>query len=58
LKDDTLSHRLSISGAMGVLAALISFENLIGEASTSGGPVTATIALGISVTTAVVYLIS
>ncbi|GJW22020.1 hypothetical protein Tco_0032642 [Tanacetum coccineum] len=41
LKDDTLSHRLSIFGAMGVLAAPISFENLIGEASTSGGPVTA-----------------
>ncbi|GKD94071.1 hypothetical protein Tco_1373908 [Tanacetum coccineum] len=53
LKDDTLSHRLSISGAMGVLATPISFENLIGEASTSGGPVTAvaTTALGISVTT-------
>ncbi|GJY13598.1 hypothetical protein Tco_0382907 [Tanacetum coccineum] len=60
LKEGALSHRLSISGAMGVLADLLSFENLIGEASTSGVPVTAaaTTALAISVTAANISSIS
>ncbi|GKG45550.1 hypothetical protein Tco_0497996, partial [Tanacetum coccineum] len=51
-KEDALSQRLSISGAIGVLAALLSSKNLIGEASTSRVPVTvvATTALAISVT--------
>ncbi|GKD16505.1 hypothetical protein Tco_1205663 [Tanacetum coccineum] len=60
LKEGALSHRLSISGAMGVLADPLSFENLIGEASTSGVPVmaVATTALAISVTAANISSIS
>ncbi|GJV72166.1 hypothetical protein Tco_1492161 [Tanacetum coccineum] len=54
LKESALSHRFSISDAMGVLADPLSSENLIGEASTSGVPVMAatTTALAISVTAA------
>nr|GEU43634.1 hypothetical protein [Tanacetum cinerariifolium] len=43
LKEGALSHRLSISDAMGVLADPLSSENLIGEASTSRVPVMAAI---------------
>ncbi|GJZ72187.1 hypothetical protein Tco_0636038 [Tanacetum coccineum] len=54
LKEDALSHRLSISGAMGVLAAPLSSENVNGKASTLGVPVmaAATTTLAISVTAA------
>nr|GEX55204.1 hypothetical protein [Tanacetum cinerariifolium] len=54
LKESALSHCLSIFNAMGVLADLLSFENLIGEASTLEVPVIAatTTALAISVTAA------
>ncbi|GJX85218.1 hypothetical protein Tco_0335992 [Tanacetum coccineum] len=38
LKEGALSYRLSISDAMGVLADLLSSENLIGEASTYSIP--------------------
>ncbi|GJT51067.1 hypothetical protein Tco_0977224 [Tanacetum coccineum] len=52
LKESALSHCFSISDAMGVLAYLLSSENLISEASTLGVPVMAatTTALAISVT--------
>ncbi|GJU98792.1 hypothetical protein Tco_1328063 [Tanacetum coccineum] len=51
LKEGALSHHLSSSDAMGVLANLLSSKNLTGEASTLGVPVTvsATTALAISV---------
>ncbi|GKC60457.1 hypothetical protein Tco_1088055 [Tanacetum coccineum] len=51
LKEGVLSRHLSISDAMGVLADPLSSESLIGEASTSGVPVTAvtTTALAISI---------
>nr|GEV70753.1 hypothetical protein [Tanacetum cinerariifolium] len=54
-----LSHRLSISEAMGPLVDPLSFENLICEASASGVPATATtnIALSVLVTTANVSFI-
>nr|GEW12939.1 ribonuclease H-like domain, reverse transcriptase, RNA-dependent DNA polymerase [Tanacetum cinerariifolium] len=52
LKEGSLSHRLSNSNEMGALVDPLSFENLIGEVSTSGVPATAaaTTALSISVT--------
>nr|GEU36200.1 hypothetical protein [Tanacetum cinerariifolium] len=52
LNGGALSHRLSISNVIGVLAYPLSSKNLIGEASTLGVPVTAavTTALAISVT--------
>nr|GEV55874.1 RNA-directed DNA polymerase, eukaryota [Tanacetum cinerariifolium] len=40
LKEGALSYCLSISDAMGALVDPLSFENLIGEASTSGVPAT------------------
>ncbi|GKC03841.1 hypothetical protein Tco_0995451, partial [Tanacetum coccineum] len=54
VKEGALSQCLSISDAMGALVDLLSSENLIGEASTSRVPVTATAttALSISVTIA------
>nr|GEU44549.1 copia protein [Tanacetum cinerariifolium] len=56
LKESALSHRLSISNVMGVQANMLSSENLIGEASTSGVPVTdaATTALAILITAATI----
>nr|GEZ91437.1 hypothetical protein [Tanacetum cinerariifolium] len=41
LKEGALSHRLSISDAIGVRADLLSSENIIGKASTLGVPVMA-----------------
>ncbi|GJY96837.1 hypothetical protein Tco_0513747, partial [Tanacetum coccineum] len=54
VKEGALSHNSSISEAMGPLVDPLSFENLVGEASTSGVLATAatTIALSIFVTTA------
>ncbi|GJY35189.1 hypothetical protein Tco_0420567 [Tanacetum coccineum] len=54
VKEGALSHRLSISEAMGPLVDPLSSENLIGEASTSGVPATTatTTALSVLVTTA------
>ncbi|GJW41012.1 hypothetical protein Tco_0066857 [Tanacetum coccineum] len=54
LKEDALSHRLSISGAMGVLAAPLSSEKVNGKASTLGVQVmaAATTTLAILVTAA------
>ncbi|GKC58656.1 hypothetical protein Tco_1086254 [Tanacetum coccineum] len=54
VKEGALSHRLSISDSMGPLADPLSSKNLVGEASTSGVPVTAatTTALSVSITIA------
>nr|GEX89108.1 hypothetical protein [Tanacetum cinerariifolium] len=54
LKEGAFSYRLSISDVVGVVADSLSSINLIGEAGTSGVPVTAdaTTALTISVTAA------
>ncbi|GKF88461.1 hypothetical protein Tco_0259338, partial [Tanacetum coccineum] len=52
VKEGALSHRLSISEAMGPLVDPLSSENLVGETSTSGVPAAAatTTALSILVT--------
>ncbi|GJW18268.1 hypothetical protein Tco_0025704, partial [Tanacetum coccineum] len=54
VKECTLSHRLSIYEAIGLLVDPLSSENLVGEASTSRIPATAatTIALSVFITTA------
>ncbi|GJT87346.1 hypothetical protein Tco_1069063 [Tanacetum coccineum] len=54
VKEGALSHRLSISEAMGPLVDPLSSENLVGEASTSGVLATAatTTPLSVSVTSA------
>ncbi|GJU52087.1 hypothetical protein Tco_1221642 [Tanacetum coccineum] len=50
VKEGALSHRLSISEAMGPLVDPLSSENLIGEASTSGVPATAATTTALSTT--------
>ncbi|GJV84800.1 hypothetical protein Tco_1524698 [Tanacetum coccineum] len=50
VKEGALSHRLSISEAMGPLVDPLSSENLIGEASTSGVPVAAATTTALSTT--------
>ncbi|GJS75411.1 gypsy type transposase [Tanacetum coccineum] len=54
VKEGALSHLLSISEAIGPLVDPLSFEKLVGEASTSGVPATTatTTALSVLVTTA------
>nr|GEU75451.1 hypothetical protein [Tanacetum cinerariifolium] len=60
LKDGVVSHRLSISNAMGALVDPLSSENIIGKASTLGVPTTTatTTALSISITATNVSSIS
>ncbi|GKB47213.1 hypothetical protein Tco_0897966, partial [Tanacetum coccineum] len=50
VKEGGSSHRLSISDVMDPLVNLLSFENLVGEASTSGVPVTVTVTTTLSTT--------
>nr|GEW48245.1 hypothetical protein [Tanacetum cinerariifolium] len=49
VKKGALSHHLSIYEAMGPLVDPLSFENLVGEASTSGIPTTASTTTALSV---------
>ncbi|GJT36780.1 hypothetical protein Tco_0936645, partial [Tanacetum coccineum] len=49
VKECALSHRLSISEAMGPLVDPLSSENLVGETSTSGVPAAATTTTVVSI---------
>ncbi|GJX84601.1 hypothetical protein Tco_0335375 [Tanacetum coccineum] len=50
IKEGTSSCRLSISDIMGPLVKPLSFENLVGEASTSGVPTTVVVTTALSTT--------